>query len=88
MARLAPEEYEPHLKDALVCFHCGEAMKNMPTLKKHLQEEFDALRKREVGKLKRKRETVSASESASGSHDGGKQIGKAARTSSAAQAKG
>ncbi len=88
MARLAPEEYEPRLKDALVCFHCGEAMKNMPTLKKHLQEEFDALRKREVGKLKRKRETVSASESARGSHDGGKQIGKAARTSSAAQAKG
>lgn len=40
----------------------------MPVLKKHLQEEFDALRKREVGK--RKRET---------DIDGDKQIGKAAR---------
>jgi hypothetical protein len=43
----------------------------MPVLKKHLQEEFDALRKREVGK--RKRET---------DFDGDKQIGKAARMSS------
>jgi aprataxin len=70
MARLAPEKYEPRLKDALACFHCGETAKNMPALKKHLQDEFDALRKREVGKLKRKRETESDS------LDGDKQIGK------------
>jgi len=45
---LAPKKYEPHLKDALVCFRCGETAKNMPALKNHLQEEFDALRKREI----------------------------------------
>jgi len=54
-----------------VFFDCGETAKNMPVLKKHLQEEFDTLRKREVGK--RKRET---------DFDGDKQIGKAARMSS------
>jgi aprataxin len=58
--RLTPEKYEPCLKDALVCFHCGETVKNMPALKKHLQDEFDALRKREVGKSKRKREEETA----------------------------
>jgi len=73
MARLAPEKYESCLKDALVCFHCNETAKNMPALKKHLQDEFDALRKREVGKLKRKRETKSDS------LDGDKQIGKSTR---------
>jgi len=73
MARLAPEKYEPRLKDALVCFRCGETAKNMPALKKHLQDEFDALRKREVGKLKRKRETESDG------LDGDKQIGKSTR---------
>ncbi|KAI0256898.1 HIT-like domain-containing protein [Lactifluus subvellereus] len=88
-ARLAPEEYEPRLKDALVCFRCGETVKNMPALKKHLQDEFDALRKRQVGKLKRKRESEAESEFASDSHpsDGGgggsggghKSTGKTAR---------
>jgi hypothetical protein len=89
MARLAPAEYEAHLKDELVCFHCGETAKNMPALKKHLQDEFDALRKREVGKLKRKRE-IEKTKSASGSldDDGSGQIAKATRTSSGAQAKG
>ena len=67
-SRLAPEKYEPRLKDALVCFHCGETVRNMPALKKHLQEEFDALRNREVGKRKRKHET---------DFDGEQPIGKA-----------
>jgi hypothetical protein len=73
--RLAPEKYEPRLKDALVCFHCGcgETAKNMPALKKHLQDEFDALRKREVGKSKRKREAESA---VSEEDDGKEPIGK------------
>lgn len=48
----------------------------MPVLKKHLQEEFDALRKREVGKRKRKPET---------DFDGDKQIGKATRMSSSGE---
>ncbi|KAH9966867.1 hypothetical protein BC827DRAFT_1102360, partial [Russula dissimulans] len=55
--RLTPEVYEPRLKEALVCFRCGETAKNIPALKKHLQHEFDLLRKRQIGKLKRKRET-------------------------------
>lgn len=48
VASLAPKKHELRLKDDLVCFHCGEMMKNMPTLKNHLQKEFDALRKRET----------------------------------------
>ncbi|KAI0283101.1 hypothetical protein BGY98DRAFT_1094043 [Russula aff. rugulosa BPL654] len=48
VASLAPKNHELRLKDALVCFHCGETMKNMPALKDHLQKEFDALRKREI----------------------------------------
>jgi len=76
--RLTSEVYEPRLKEALVCFRCGETAKNMPALKKHLQEEFDMLRKRQIGKMKRKRETESASRSPD--------IGKVARV--AAQAKG
>jgi aprataxin len=46
VASLAPTKHELRLKDALVCFRCGETMKNMPALKDHLQREFDALRKR------------------------------------------
>lgn len=48
VASLTPEKHEPRLKDALVCFRCGETMKNMPALKNHIQREFDALRKRET----------------------------------------
>jgi C2HE / C2H2 / C2HC zinc-binding finger len=58
MARLAPEVYEPRLKGALVCFRCGKTAKNMPALKKHLQDEFETLRKCQVAKSKkRKRES-------------------------------
>jgi aprataxin len=62
MPRLAPEVYEPRLKNALVCFRCGETVRNMPALKKYLQDEFDMLRKRQVGKLKRKRKRESDAE--------------------------
>jgi aprataxin len=55
MSRLAPEVYEAHLKGALVCFRCGETAKNMPTLKKHLQDEFDTLVKRQVTKSKKRK---------------------------------
>jgi hypothetical protein len=51
----------------------------MPALKKHLQDEFDTLRKRELGKLKRKRET----ETVSGSPDGSRPMEKTARVSGA-----
>lgn len=56
--RLAPEVYEPRLKNALECFRCGQPAKNIPALKKHLQEEFDALRKRETCKSKKRRREV------------------------------
>ncbi|KAH9079620.1 hypothetical protein EDB83DRAFT_2514134 [Lactarius deliciosus] len=64
MRHLVPEDYEPRLKRVLECFRCGQPAKNMPALKKHLQEEFDALRKRE-GKSKKRRheaEDVSVSD--------------------------
>ena len=48
VASLSPKKHELRLKDALVCFRCGETTKNMPALKDHLQKEFDALRKRET----------------------------------------
>lgn len=48
VASLAPKNHELRLKDALVCFHCGETIKNMPALKDHLQKEFDALRRRKT----------------------------------------
>lgn len=63
--RLAPEEYEPRLKNALECVRCGQPAKNIPALKKHLQEEFDALRKREIGKSNKRRREVVEGESAS-----------------------
>ncbi|KAI9459496.1 HIT-like protein [Lactarius psammicola] len=75
MRRLAPDEYEPRLKNALECFRCGQPAKNMPALKKHLQEEFDALRKREVGagkSNKRRREVVDAEVETSGGTAEGK----------------
>lgn len=61
-AQLNPAEYEPFLKEDLVCFKCHKLFKNIPKLKEHLQEEFDALIKREkakqerLAKQKRKRE--------------------------------
>jgi aprataxin len=39
--------YEKILKEPLSCFRCGKGMKNMPTLKEHLQEEWESLAKRE-----------------------------------------
>ncbi|KAH9001071.1 HIT-like protein [Lactarius akahatsu] len=73
--RLAPEEYEPRLKYALECFRCEQPAKNMPALKKHLQDEFDALRKREGKSKKHRREAED--ESASGTAKGkGKKVAR------------
>ncbi|KDQ60763.1 hypothetical protein JAAARDRAFT_31735 [Jaapia argillacea MUCL 33604] len=41
MSKLEKSEYEPLLKEDLCCYRCNESMKNMPTLKSHLQEEWD-----------------------------------------------
>jgi len=55
---LKPTKYEPILKESLVCFHCNTEMKNIPLLKKHLEEEWDKLERqaREDAGRKRKAE--------------------------------
>jgi len=55
---LKPTKYEPILKEPLACFRCNAEMKNMPLLKKHLEEEWDKLerRGREIAARKRKAE--------------------------------
>jgi aprataxin len=55
MSELKKSRYEPLLKEDLSCWRCGHAMKNMPTLKNHLQEEWDNDMKREKAKLEKKR---------------------------------
>lgn len=61
MAELKPSKYEPILKEDLVCFRCDQPQKNMPTLKAHLQTEWDNLRKREKALLEKKNGPVKAS---------------------------
>ncbi|KAH6918642.1 HIT-like domain-containing protein [Coprinopsis sp. MPI-PUGE-AT-0042] len=41
VTELNPKKYEGLLKESLACFKCGSSMKNMPTLKEHLQVEWD-----------------------------------------------
>lgn len=55
MSQLKPSQYEPLLKEPLECWRCNKEFKNMPLLKTHLQEEWDAEAKREKAKLERKR---------------------------------
>jgi len=55
MSKLESKTYEQILKESLACWHCGSGMKNMPTLKTHLQEEWDKQVKREKAKMDRKR---------------------------------
>ena len=43
---MKPNNYEPILKEPLVCFKCNSEIKNIPTLKNHLQEEWDKLERR------------------------------------------
>ncbi|KAG6850541.1 hypothetical protein H0H93_012157 [Arthromyces matolae] len=54
-AELDPKTFEKLLKDDLVCFYCSSNMKNIPTLKAHLDEEWDKLMNREKARLERKR---------------------------------
>lgn len=46
MATLKASEYDPILKEDLSCFRCHSHQKNMPTLKAHLQEEWNKLEKK------------------------------------------
>jgi len=62
---LKPGKYEPILKEPLICFHCNAEMKNIPLLKKHLEEEWNKLerRGRESAARKRKAEASNTSQS-------------------------
>lgn len=55
MSKLDEKSYEKLLKEDLVCWKCDLPMKNMPTLKDHLQEEWDKESQREKARADRKR---------------------------------
>jgi len=71
MAKLPKSEYEPLLKEALVCWKCDETFKTIPKLKEHLKAEWekDAARAKakENRKQKRKREEDKSPDGASSS---------------------
>ncbi|KAF9227626.1 hypothetical protein BS17DRAFT_746275 [Gyrodon lividus] len=56
MSQLNKNDYEPLLKESLCCWRCERDMKNMPTLKAHLQEEWNEEARKEKAKLARKRQ--------------------------------
>ncbi|KAF8481535.1 hypothetical protein JB92DRAFT_3037504 [Gautieria morchelliformis] len=41
MSKLSKSQYEPLLKEDLVCWRCDEAFKAIPKLKEHLRQEWD-----------------------------------------------
>ncbi|KAJ7273655.1 HIT-like domain-containing protein [Mycena haematopus] len=55
MAKLDTKHYESMLKEDLSCWRCDASIKNMPALKAHLQEEWDAQAKRAKAKIERGR---------------------------------
>ncbi|KAH7889447.1 HIT-like domain-containing protein [Phlebopus sp. FC_14] len=55
VSQLKNSEYEPLLKQNLSCWKCGRDMKNMPTLKAHLQEEWDEEARRQKARIRGKR---------------------------------
>jgi aprataxin len=74
MSTLKKSNYEPLLKEDLVCFHCQQHQKNVPSLKSHLKAEWEKLEKKAKDKAhveqmlakKRKRDsTNSATQSVS-----------------------
>ncbi|KXN82061.1 Aprataxin [Leucoagaricus sp. SymC.cos] len=54
MAKLPRKEFENLLKNPLICFRCGVESKNMPSLKAHLQKEWEKLKARAETRKKRK----------------------------------
>ncbi len=72
------KEYEAKLKESLVCFHCYKEMKNIPTLKEHLQEVWDTLAAKASHKRKRKVEgTEVALPNEKNSSDSGRELKRA-----------
>lgn len=62
---LKPTKYEPILKEPLACFRCNAEMKNIPLLKKHLEEEWDKLERRGRESATRKRKAEAMDEATS-----------------------
>ena len=65
MSSLPKTQYESILSSPLSCWRCGRAANNIPTLKQHLQDEWDVEKERERKRAKargekRKREEVDA----------------------------
>lgn len=60
MSALPKTQYESILRFPLSCWRCHRAANNIPTLKQHLQEEWDIEKEREKKRIKakRKREEV------------------------------
>jgi aprataxin len=55
MSKLKKTAYEPLLKEALSCWRCDKAVKNMPAMKVHLQEEWEKERDGERAKAAKNR---------------------------------
>ncbi|KAH7914952.1 HIT-like domain-containing protein [Hygrophoropsis aurantiaca] len=53
--QLKKAKYEPLLKEPLSCWRCGRDIANMPTLKSHLQVEWDDEARKEKARVERKR---------------------------------
>lgn len=56
MSELSVSRYEPLLKEDLKCWRCYVSQKNIPTLKAHLQEEWDKEKRKATTQKKRKRD--------------------------------
>lgn len=41
MSKLRKSQYEPLLKEDLVCWRCEETFKSIPKLKEHLRQEWE-----------------------------------------------
>jgi aprataxin len=59
MVNTSHATYEKILKEPLSCFHCGASMKNMPSLKEHLQKEWETMASQEKLNLQRRESSSS-----------------------------
>jgi aprataxin len=64
MVKLSSTKYEPLLKSSLSCFRCHSEQRNIPTLKKHLQDEWLKLQ----SQSERKKRKLGAHEAAPSQH--------------------
>lgn len=78
MAKLPPTKYELLLKESLSCFHCASEQKNMPKLKKHLQEEWEKLQIQAENRQKNANSNLKSTE-INPRHVKGRQLGKMTR---------